>query len=385
MQYLGISESDLETLGGIHTAREISQQPELWLKIYQQIGSEKEEISYFLKNHQDVDKVILTGAGTSAYIGEATVSAFFRNFHPCTQAISTTNLVSHPYDYLSRDQSVLLISFARSGNSPESKAAVQLADDLSRECHHLIITCNADGDLARYEPRYSKYVFNLPSESNDLSLAMTSSYSGMLLSALLISRINDLPALKNQVDLASQYAQTVLRNHTSKLKEIASLSFKRAVFLGSGPLLATATESDLKLQELTDGNIICKHESFLGFRHGPKAVVDTQTVVVFLLSNVEYVAQYENDLIAAMKKGKKALAQVAVSEHADPALSVDYNIVFNEGSENLEEDFLTLPGILPAQILGFFKSIGEGLSPDRPSESGAISRVVEGVKIYELS
>ena len=383
MMYLGIKTEDLEKLGGIHTAREISQQPDLWNSIWRLLNAQKIDLRSFLERAKEVDKVILTGAGTSAFIGESLVGTFFRNYHSRVMAVPTTHLVSHPNDYLSKDEKVLLVSFARSGNSPESKAAVQLADKITGECYHLIITCNKEGDLAKYPTKNERFIFYLPEEANDKSLAMTSSYSGMLLSGLLISRYNELTELRSQVELASNYAVRVLTFYLQDIKDIASLPFKRAVFLGSGPLYGTANESHLKLQELTDGNIICKHDSFLGFRHGPKAVVDNETLIVYLLSNSQYVSKYENDLIFAMDTGKKAMVQMTISERMDFELPVQQSLIFASNGKNIDEDFLCLPAVLPAQILGFFKSINEGFAPDQPSSSGAISRVVQGVKIYD--
>lgn len=386
MQHLGIKKDDLTSLGAINTAREIAQQPALWLKIWNKIAGEQQEIKKFVEIAKQADKVILTGAGTSAFIGESLTGAFHRNFHGCTEAVSTTHLVSHPYDYLSRDQTILLVSFARSGNSPESKAAVALADDLSKKCHHLIITCNPDGDLANYQSNNGQYIFQLPPESNDKSLAMTSSYTGMLLSALLIARLPEIDALKTQVELVGSYADRILNEELDTIRRIAKLPFKRAVFLGSGPLYGTAMESHLKLQELTDGNIICKHDSFLGFRHGPKAVVDGETLIIYNLSNDAYVSRYEHDLVQAMDKGKKALAQVAIAETSGFDLPVDYRITFTtDDAMQVDEEFLALPGVIPNQLLGFFKSLEEGLKPDSPSQSGAISRVVKGVNIYSLN
>ncbi|PIB34227.1 hypothetical protein BFP72_01665 [Reichenbachiella sp. 5M10] len=383
MDFLNIDVNTLESLGGIHTAREIAQQPMVWREIWSVVHKQKKELGDFL-NSADFDKTILTGAGTSAYIGESLVGTFYRHSKDNVSAVPTTNLVSHPYDYLSNDESLLLISFARSGNSPESKAAVELADKISKKCFHLVITCNPVGDLATYKTKGEKYVLTLPKETNDKSLAMTSSYTGMLLSGILIGRLEEIDSLKPQVELASQYAEQILETHLDSIKETASLPFKRAVFLGSGPLLGTATESQLKLQELTDGAIICKEESFLGFRHGPKAVVDGDTLIVYLLSNNKYVSQYEHDLIFAMEKGKKALSQVAIAERLDFDLDVNLSIQYASNGDTLDEEFLTLPSVLPGQLLGFFKSLDQGLQPDEPSSSGAISRVVQGVNIYML-
>ncbi|WP_421876704.1 SIS domain-containing protein [Marinoscillum sp.] len=384
MQYLGVDEKDLKSLGGLHTAQEIAQQPDTWKKVFKMVLRQKNELTTFLTKAKNVDQVILTGAGTSAFIGESLIGSYYRNFNNCTKAVPTTNLVSHPYDYLSNDQETLLISFARSGNSPESKGAVELADKLCGKCTHLIITCNKDGDLANYETKNGKYVFLLPEETNDQSLAMTSSYSCMLLAGLLMAHMDRIEDMEAQVNLAAAYGKEILDNQLGLLKNIAGLPFKRAVFLGSGPLLGTANESHLKVQELTDGGTVCKHDSFLGFRHGPKAVVDTETLIVHLLSNNQYVSKYENDLIFAMEKGKKALVQLAIGEGIGYNLPVDYTITYSSNDESIDEDFLCLPGVLPGQILGFFKSLNEHLMPDEPSSSGAISRVVQGVNIYNL-
>lgn len=384
MQYLGVDDKDLQSLGGLHTAQEIAQQPTTWKKVYNMVLAQKNELKAFLARGKKVDQVILTGAGTSAFIGESLIGSYYRNFNQGTKAVPTTNLVSHPYDYLSKDQETLLVSFARSGNSPESKGAVELADKLCGKCLHLIITCNKDGDLANYESKNGTFVFLLPEETNDKSLAMTSSYSCMLLTGLLLANIDRIEQMETQVELAAAYGQDILDNQLDLLKNIAALPFKRTVFLGSGPLLGTANESHLKLQELTDGGTVCKHDSFLGFRHGPKAVVDNETLIVHLLSNNGYVSKYENDLIFAMEKGKKALAQLAIGEKISFNLPVDHTITYTSNGQTIEEDFLCLPGVLPGQILGFFKSLNEHLMPDEPSSSGAISRVVQGVNIYNL-
>ena len=155
------------------------------------------------------------------------------------------------------------------------------------------------------------------------------------------------------------------------------------VFLGSGPFYGTATESNLKLQELTDGNIICKNHTYLGFRHGPKAVTDEGTLLVFIFSNTPFVMQYERDLVLSMRKGKKPMYTIGIFEHEASGLGFDLEIKLSDSGNMLDEELLTVCDILPAQLLGMYKSLALGLNPDSPSESGAISRVVEDVTIYQ--
>jgi len=300
-----------------------------------------------------------------------------------TDAVATTDLVSHPNDYFFNHETILLVSFARSGNSPESTAVVALADKLCKKCFHIVITCDAAGHLARWESDSTKLFIVLPPEANDKSLAMTGSYSGMLLCGFLVARLKDIKILEQQIDMLHQYGTRILDHFALRLKEIASLDFNRAVFLGSGPFYGTATESQLKLQELTDGAIICKNDSYLGFRHGPKAVTNENTLLVFIFSNNPYVQQYEKDLVISMKKGKKALYTIAIYESQINGLEFDLGIQLSESGNHLDEELLTVCDILPGQLLGFYKSLALGLKPDAPSESGAISRVVEDVIIYQ--
>ena len=384
MKYLGIDEQILIKNGGIYTAREISQQPALWKKIHQGIILQKKEINRFLDEaFSKCERIIITGAGTSAFIGLSLRGIFQRSSGLLTEAISTTDLVSHPKDYFHPHIPTLLISFARSGNSPESEAAAVLADEICPACYHLIITCNAEGKLANY-PTKNKFVFTLPKEANDQSLAMTSSYSGMLLTAVLLSKRNELESLDGMMSTIIKYGEKFISYYAEDIRQIAKKDFNRTVFLGSGPLFGTATESHLKLQELTDGKVICKKDSFLGFRHGPKAVTDESTIIVYLFSNNQYVLKYEKDLVRSMKKGTPPLLQIGVMESKIPGIKLDHNFYFSENGSEVSEEFLAVCAILPAQLLGFYKSLQLGLRPDSPSSSGAITRVVEGVQIYSF-
>lgn len=383
MVALGYNDTELKKLGAFHTAKEINNQPDLWLKIYDQILDDRNRITDFLNDAiSQVNKIILTGAGTSAFIGLSLQGTFFRNLKTQTVSIATTDLVSHPDDYFCCGEPVLLVSFARSGNSPESIAAVSLADDLCKKCFHLIITCDPKGQLSNYQSKFSKHKIILPPETNDKGLAMTSSYSGMLLSGLLIARIFEIENLKNQVTTLYNYGKLIIDKYGSRLEEIVNNDFTRAIFLGSGPQYGTGVESQLKLQELTDGAIVCKNDSYLGFRHGPKAVTNEKTLLVFIFSNVPYVQLYERDLVNSMKKGKRALFTIGIFESPINDLKFELNIQLSDTGKQLDEEFLTVCNILPGQLLGFYKSISMGLKPDTPSESGAISRVVEDVKIY---
>jgi tagatose-6-phosphate ketose/aldose isomerase len=379
-----MGEEYLKQKGALFTAREIANQPALWLKTYEIVYRDKKNIQKFCNTcfKQDQLDIILTGAGTSAFIGDALKGPFYQKTGIKTRAVATTDLVTHAEQYLNRDKPILLISFARSGNSPESVAAVDLVNKICNNIYHLIITCNPEGALAQKYQGSNCYVFLLPPEADDQSLAMTGSFTSMLLTGLFLSLIDKIDEQEKVVKQLSEVAKKILTEKLTDIKEIAELPFSRAVFLGSGPLQGIACESHLKVQELSDGNIICKYDSFLGFRHGPKAVINKETLLVFLFSNDNYVYNYEHDLVKDINNGERGLARIGIGEKISEDLDLTLTISLSVNGSSLPEEFLAVVNVLPAQILGFFKSLALGLAPDTPSSSGTITRVVQGVNIY---
>lgn len=386
MKYLNYPIEELISKGGIDTAKEISNQPDLWEKTFSKLLKEKSQLIEFLERvwKNDCPYVILTGAGTSAFIGEALVGTFQKELGVSCRAIATTDIITHPENYFIKSRPTLLISFARSGDSPESVASVQLAKEHCDNLYELNITCNKDGALAKKTGNTNSYVFLLPEEANDNSLAMTGSFSSMLLAGLLILNIRKIEQMEPIIKRIRDLGNYILDECLPGLKRIAGMDYKRMVFLGSGPLLGIAHESHLKVQELTDGKVICKFDSFLGFRHGPKAVVNSSTVVVYLFSNNAYANLYEFDLVRSVNDtaaGEKSIAIGNIDN--EEGLVFDLSVQFPGGTADIPEDFLSVFYILPAQIIGFYKSLSLGLSPDSPSIQGAINRVVKGVNIYE--
>jgi tagatose-6-phosphate ketose/aldose isomerase len=224
----------------------------------------------------------------------------------------------------------------------------------------------------------------LPKETNDLSLAMTSSYSTMLLTCSMIANIDKIESHADYLRAMAEATAKALDKYEEGIREIASRPFKRAVFLGSGELQGIAEESRLKLQELTDGAVMCAFDSFLGFRHGPKAVIDKDTLLVYLLSEEPSVQRYEYDLIRQIRANNDIVGYVAISQ-TEPKIEGDYfDLSVVIGAPTKEHRYYSCVSyVVASQLLGMFKSIDMGLSPDAPSVSGNISRVVEGVIIYE--
>ena len=377
--------SEVDTKGEF-TAKEIAQQPIVWKKTFETIESQKIEIENFLERFlgKDVD-VVLTGAGSSAFIGNAVYGVRLKHQQKQSRVVPTTELITHPEYFLLPTMPTVLVSFARSGNSPESLAAVQVVDQFCKESYHIVITCDENGKLyTNTDPERTLKIL-LPPETNDISLAMTSSFSSMMLAFILLTKVDQLEKERAKINELSNWGNVILDRYEGLISDIASIDFERAVFLGSGPLRGTAEESHLKLQELTDGKVICAFNSFLGFRHGPRAIVNDKTLLVYLFSDDPLARKYEYDLVHQINQNGKGIAQVAISHKPVDidGLTFDLNVCFGEANEgNTEIEYLCVVEIMLAQLLGYHKSLNLNLNPDQPSVSGTISRVVEGVIIY---
>jgi tagatose-6-phosphate ketose/aldose isomerase len=372
---------------GFFTRKEIEQQPNTWIKTYKIIKDGKDNIKAFLDRVLSLETdVVLTGAGSSAFIGEAVRGILLNRKGIIARPISTTDLVTHPEQYLSPARRTLIVSFARSGNSPESIAAIDIANKYCAEVYHIIITCNSEGKLYTDSNSARSLKILLPEETNDVSLAMTSSFTSMMLAYILIASIDTLENEETNVSNLADWISYLLENYQKQISELAELDFKRAVFLGSGPLAGTARESHLKVQELTDGQVICKYDTFLGFRHGPKAVVNDKTLIVYLLSDEKQARPYEFDLIKQVNESNKGMAQVIVSKSrvTIDGFYPDLEVFYATDARQSTIVYLCVAHVVFAQLLGYYKSLQLGLDPDSPSVSGAISRVVEGVVIYDF-
>jgi tagatose-6-phosphate ketose/aldose isomerase len=382
-----LSTKELAELGAEITTREIKQQPELWqetLTIYQE---KQEAIATFLRTiKQKTDKrirVVFTGAGTSQYVGDTIVPYLNKTGATADylfESIATTDIVAAPEQVLFADEPTLLVSFARSGNSPESLAAVKIVDQFVADSYHLTITCAADGSLAQQAAAdEASYLLLMPERSNDAGFAMTGSFSCMALSALLIFDQTPLTEKVHYVETLSRLGQEVIDRET-ELQVLTDRSFKRIVYLGSGTLSGLTREAQLKVLELTAGKIATVFDSSMGFRHGPKSFVDDQTLVFVFVSNTPYTRQYDLDMLEELKSDGIAAAVTAIGQPA--AVNFSGTNFFFPDDTLLPDGYLALADIVFAQTIALLASIKVGNTPDTPSPTRTVNRVVKGVTIH---
>lgn len=386
---LNLSPAEKTSLGVVHTLPEILQQPQTWRRTYAKVFNLATRIESFLTNagigaaDRDPPHVLLVGAGTSDYIGKS-VSSLLRKEWGCdVHAVPSTDLLTNMEEHVIPGRDYLWISFSRSGDSSEGVAVLEAALTAHPEIKHLIVTCNDAGRMAQAFKGTNVLSIVLDDAVNDRGLAMTSSFSNMVIVAQALAHIRTLPEYALIVERLAGSATQTLPSTVNVCERLVQEGFTKICFLGTGALKGAAIESGLKVLELTGGRVVSFAESFLGLRHGPLSAIDDDTLVVGFLSSDARRRQFELDLM---------------QEIVDKQLTSKYLVVYPTLPENgrilpehslflglkqeLADFYLTPLVVLVGQFLGFFSSLKVGLRPDEPSPRGAISRVVEHVTIH---
>ncbi|WP_425956080.1 SIS domain-containing protein [Xylanimonas sp. McL0601] len=372
----------LDVEGSSHTVHEIAQQPQVWRELGGILAAAQTRLAAEIAPlvHDPQTRIVLTGAGTSAFVGDTLAPALSRRLGRQIDSVPTTDLVADPRAAFAGDEPVLLVSFARSGNSPESLAATRLADQVASRVHHLVITCNPEGALARaHAGSLSATVLHMPAATNDRSFAMTSSFTSMLLAGWLVLGGDD--AVRS-TELAAAAADRFTAARLTEIADRAPAAAGRIVYLGSGPLAGAAREAALKMLELTAGRVAPYSDTPLGFRHGPKSFLDETTQAVVFVSGDDYARKYDADMVTELRAALGTERVLTVGAHPFGDTTSDWVI---DGLDGASDVLTAAVAIGVAQYFALFASTAIGCTPDNPFPSGTVNRVVQGVTIYPLS
>jgi len=371
--------SNWQRLGGADTAAEIAQQPLLWEALAHDLSEHAPRLQAFLGERLDDprQRVLFTGAGSSGFIAEMVADTLNAQWPAEIRAVHTTSLLTHPALYLQRDRPTLLVSFGRSGSSPESVAAVERVRADVDDARFLDITCNADGELARRGAgRADTFTLLMPPASCDRAFAMTSSLSCMLLAALASFDRAPWNARIQRLAQVAALARQGIADWDAAVATLAQQPFSRVIYLGSGPHEALAREAALKVLELTAGRVLALANTPLGFRHGPKSTLNGETLVVVFRSVQPLARRYEQDLLEELRADGVAGKVLSIGPQVDAG--DDYTLPVPA----LPDSWLA-PLWLPfAQLYALQRSAALGLTPDNPFPDGTVNRVVKGVTIH---
>jgi tagatose-6-phosphate ketose/aldose isomerase len=380
-ELLSKSPDEQHRSGYFHTLREICQQPHTWLQTCQLMQGYTNILRAGVK---DIHSLVLTGSGSSEYAGDCVRIPLQAELGITVQGFGGGEILTHGSKCLQTGKPALMVSIARSGDSPESGGALSHILNTYPEIRHLVLTCNAAGGLATKFANNSRIsVITLPEATNDQSLVMTSSFTNLVLSARFLGLLEIPDQYQAICERASAIASYILAEHFGRIASIAKAPFTRAVFLGTGARFAAAREASLKMLEMTSGRVATLCETFLGLRHGPMSYVHKDCLVVAFLSSDPVLRAYESDLLRELDRKNLGLLKVIVGENiAGELICADDLAIECLGLKDLSDDNSPVIDVLVGQLLAFFRCLNEGLRPDSPSENGSISRVVQSFELH---
>lgn len=371
--------------GLLHTPAEIAQQPQTWLRTFELLRKRQTKIEAFLTAAGLRDaaparpSVFLVGAGSSDYIGHSLFPLLRRAWQCEVAPVASTSLLTGFPDYVLPDRRALWISFSRSGDSPEGIAVLERALEEYPHIAHLLITCNASGRMAKaLEGRANSLALVLDEETNDRGLAMTSSFTNMVLAGQFLAHVAQPAAWEPVVQTLARAAESFLPRAAALASELAGCS--HACFIGSAGLAGAAMESALKMLELTAGRVQTMSQATLALRHGPMAALHRDTLLVAFVSTEAPRRNYELDLLREI--GSKQLVRTRVAVATDAHSVAAEHVLAPEAPAAIPDACRPVLDVIFGQLLGFFASIHAGLKPDDPSPNGAISRVVPELSTY---
>ncbi len=392
---LELSSDEQRNRGLQFTPQEIAQQPETWRQTFQLFNLHHERIAAFLDGtglRQPLTErptVVLIGAGTSDYIGHALVLLLRQAWGCEVIALASTDLLLNAEEWLIPGRRYLWISFSRSGNSPEGVAVLEHAIRLYPEIAHLVITCNAEAKMIGVAERaQSACAVVLNDAVNDRSLAMTSSFTNMVIMGQCLAHIWSVEEYSRLLEDLVQAGSRMLVSAAEIADRIAASGVQRACFVGSGALASVARESALKLLEMTAGQVATMSETVLGLRHGPMAALNSDTLFVCFASGESRRSQYARDLLREIGEKHVASQRVVLAPAevrdsfagcAEQFLSINGDVA---GAMTIPDVYRPPLDVIFGQMLGLLCSVTRGLHPDAPSPGGVIHRVVQPFQIY---
>jgi tagatose-6-phosphate ketose/aldose isomerase len=386
---LKLSADEKKKRGLVHTPAEIAQQPATWQSTFALFRQHQQEIKEFLSSAgvfaadpSSRPTVFLIGAGTSDYVGQSLAYLLRRMWQCEVLAIPSTDLVTSDDALIVPHQKYLWISFARSGDSPEGVAVLQRGLKKRPNIAQFVVCCNAQGRMVKLVAgRPNAFSICLDDEVNDRGLAMTSSFTNMVVFGQCLANVLSPEKYQDVLGHLVESAKSFLPMAAEVAAKLAQDRFTKACIIGSGAMRAVARESALKLLEMTAGKTLTMSESSLGLRHGPMAALDQDTLLVCFVSSDQRVQLFEKDLLQEIGRKKLVRGRVLVSDSPfapDDPLG-EYYLA---SRAQVHDDYRPPVDVILGQLLGLFFSLQRGLQPDSPSPSGAISRVVPNFNVF---
>jgi glucosamine--fructose-6-phosphate aminotransferase (isomerizing) len=343
---------------GHDTYREIRSQGEVWAATLAYVASQADALRGWLAGPWT--EVVVTGCGSSYYLA-LTLAAVWQSLTGVrARAVPSSELWLFPDQVLPRSPA-LLIACSRSGETTETLRGLEVFQRSGRN-QALALTCRANSSLA------AAAAHRLVAQGAvEESVVMTRSFTSMLLLGIAAAALAAGPdTLFEQLDALPPLAGDLLTTNGALARRLGrDATIERFVFLGSGVNYGLACEAMLKTQEMA----LTASQAFhvLEFRHGPKAIVGSDLLVVGLVS--EAARAHEAAVLAEMQALSARVLVLAASPGELPA---DWRVPLPAGLGDLARAPLMLPAL---QLLAYERAVHRGLDPDHPARLQPVVRL----------
>lgn len=168
----------------------------------------------------------------------------------------------------------------------------------------------------------------------------------MTLSAIVLLGNATRAACTEQVERVASCVENGMAQWADKVNTLAEMDYQRLIILGSGGLAGVAREGALKSLELSAGRVVTGFESSLGFRHGPKFMINPETLVIQFFSTDSYTRQYDRDMYSEIRTNGKTLSHIALTAVDEGDIDGEFISV---ADAKLDDVWLTFPYIVFAR------------------------------------
>jgi glucosamine--fructose-6-phosphate aminotransferase (isomerizing) len=340
--------------GGAITKAEILSQPSCWKECFAALDNNQDFDSFCQGLRIDAEYLFI-GCGSSYYLSLAAAASWEMITGGRASAIPASELLLFPDLVLNKAAQYQPILVSRSGRSSEVIRAARYLE-LERKIPTRAISCSKDHSLDEIS-RATIHV--LPADEK--SVVMTRSFSSMLLGLQgLAAFVANRSEVSDSLRRLPEALQPVVSALNAQVRDfVEARTFADYVFLGQGPFFGIASEGQLKVKEMSCSYAQVFHT--LEFRHGPKAIVGPEILIVFLLSETGYNAERE---VLEEMKGLGATTLVVANE-ADRAARESADLLV-ELELDVPECARLVGYLVACQLLGLYTGLKKGLNVDIP-------------------
>ncbi|MCZ7554338.1 MAG: hypothetical protein B6D39_08035 [Anaerolineae bacterium UTCFX2] len=343
---------------------EITHQAEAWQQAFERVTERTDEIRDFWREAQP-DQVLFTGCTSPYYAGVSAAIGLEQQLGISVRAVPCNEFIQFPDAYLTRKANPVMIVLSRSGLTTE---ALWMVEEFNKKHpgRTILLSPRENSPLSRL----TRLNIHFP-KGDDAALPQTRSLSSMYMAALTLNAIiSGFDADLDDLRAAPEAFTSILQNAEPVVREvIESRQISRVFFLGAGPLYGIVREATLKVMEMSFVPTFCY--PFLESRHGPRSLMDANTLVLGLYSQAGRGLEAPVMEEYSQKLGVVSLAAVPDNSWETGALN---NVVSTGVSwDDRIQGLAYLPIV---QLAAYYLAIQQGVNPDLSRNTTSFIEIV---------